>query len=234
MINRRKRRRYRVIDSPPRICRAGFGDEELFKEPFCGGGSAVRFVVRLGLSSCLGVRVSEHYLYLWGVSIVVRIRPITEYECQLITDWNNGKDEDYLYQWAGNRTYTYPIDTQQIIARLNSPTSIIYLISADDVAVGSIELNDIDRSNARARVCRFILCDGAKSKGIGTLALKQLCEIAFHEMNLKKITLGVFCYNVGAIRCYEKCGFLVKEYYPHEDARWSSYVMELFNCNPAV
>jgi RimJ/RimL family protein N-acetyltransferase len=160
---------------------------------------------------------------------MVELKPIKEADCQFIIDWNNGKDDDYLIQWAGNKAYTYPIDIQQIVSRLNSSTSIIYLITADGTAIGSVELDSIDKNAATARVCRFILCDEVKNKGIGTLALKRLSDIAFNEMKLNRLTLGVFCYNVGAIRCYEKCGFLIKEYHQREDVKWNAYTMELLN-----
>lgn len=157
---------------------------------------------------------------------MVEIKPITESEYQCIVDWNNGKDEGYLFQWAGHKAYRYPVSTGQIKARIQDGARI-FIIYFDEKPVGSVELDRIDTENSSASVCRFILCDEAKSKGIGTTALKQFSAFAFNEIKLDKLTLGVFCYNVGAIRCYEKCGFLVKEYNKREDARWSSYTMEL-------
>jgi RimJ/RimL family protein N-acetyltransferase len=44
-------------------------------------------------------------------------------------------------------------------------------------------------------------------KGYGTDAMKTLLRYAFHEMNLRRVTLIAFEYNARAIRSYEKAGF---------------------------
>ena len=44
-------------------------------------------------------------------------------------------------------------------------------------------------------------------KGYGTDLMKLILRYAFTEVNLKRVTLGVFEYNPRAIRSYEKAGF---------------------------
>ena len=155
------------------------------------------------------------------------IKPITENDCPFIVDLNAGKDADFLKQWAGGNVYTYPITLEQIKNHIKEETSQIFMIFDDEICVGSIELNKIDTKNRSANVCRFILTKNKKNNGLGTLVLKQLSNRAFKEMGLEKLTLNVFCFNVGAIRCYEKAGFLVKEYKQQEDTKWNGYTMEL-------
>ncbi len=43
--------------------------------------------------------------------------------------------------------------------------------------------------------------------GYGTEAMRLVLRYAFQELNLYRVTLGVFAYNTRAIRCYEKAGF---------------------------
>ena len=45
-------------------------------------------------------------------------------------------------------------------------------------------------------------------KGYGTDAVSLLCKLGFEEMNLHKIKVEVMAFNLAAIRCYEKCGFI--------------------------
>jgi len=45
---------------------------------------------------------------------VLNIVKITDKDYSLIVNWNNGKDENYLNQWAGHKVYHYPITTDQI------------------------------------------------------------------------------------------------------------------------
>jgi RimJ/RimL family protein N-acetyltransferase len=47
-------------------------------------------------------------------------------------------------------------------------------------------------------------------EGFGTDAMRLIVRYGFGELNLRRITLGVFSYNPRAIRSYEKAGFVVE------------------------
>jgi RimJ/RimL family protein N-acetyltransferase len=47
-------------------------------------------------------------------------------------------------------------------------------------------------------------------KGYGTDAMRLVLRYGFQELNLRRITLGVFDYNSRAFRSYEKAGFRVE------------------------
>jgi RimJ/RimL family protein N-acetyltransferase len=47
-------------------------------------------------------------------------------------------------------------------------------------------------------------------KGYGTDAVRIVLRYAFTELNLRRVTLGVFAYNPRAIKSYEKAGFKVE------------------------
>jgi RimJ/RimL family protein N-acetyltransferase len=47
-------------------------------------------------------------------------------------------------------------------------------------------------------------------KGYGTDAMRLVLRYGFQELNLHRVTLGVFSYNPRAIRSYEKAGFTVE------------------------
>ena len=44
-------------------------------------------------------------------------------------------------------------------------------------------------------------------KGYGTEAMKLALHYAFSELNLRRVSLGVFAYNQRAVHSYEKTGF---------------------------
>ena len=50
----------------------------------------------------------------------------------------------------------------------------------------------------------------ARGRGIGTAAIVQLVEFGFVRRNLRRIHLQAIASNVGAIRAYEKAGFVVE------------------------
>ena len=158
---------------------------------------------------------------------MLNVVKITKKDYNLFLDWNDGKDEDYLFQWAGPNVYHYPITIDQIKSHMNESFLRVYIILDNGNPIGSIELEKINNETLSAHINRFILCDDAKNKGFGTLALKQLINIAFKELGLKKLTLYVYCFNVGAIRCYEKAGFLLREFHQRKDTKWNYYTMEI-------
>ncbi|WMC93362.1 hypothetical protein [Kineothrix sp. MB12-C1] len=50
---------------------------------------------------------------------MIGIKPVEEDSYQKIIEWNEGKGEDYLYQWAGHKVYYYPISVEQVKMRVN-------------------------------------------------------------------------------------------------------------------
>lgn len=68
-------------------------------------------------------------------------------------------------------------------------------------------------------------------KGYGTDAMQLLLRYAFQELNLWRVSLGVFGYNTRAQRSYEKCGFTVEGAVRHrlrrDDQRWDMVIMGL-------
>lgn len=46
-----------------------------------------------------------------------------------------------------------------------------------------------------------------RDRGIGTWAVQHACAFAFENLNLNRLTLGVYDFNPRAYHVYEKCGF---------------------------
>ena len=68
-------------------------------------------------------------------------------------------------------------------------------------------------------------------KGYGTDAVQIILRYVFTELNLRRVTLGVFAYNPRAIKSYEKAGFKVegrlRQYISREGQRNDMIVMSL-------
>lgn len=156
---------------------------------------------------------------------MIKIRTIQENDYSKLVEWNMGKDEDYLFQWSGLKTYVYPITVEQIEVQVQK--SNIYMIENEDMTIGSIELSNIDSKTKCAHICRFILQEEMRNKGYGEWAIKELCRMAFEELSLDTLNLRVYCFNIGAIKCYQKVGFIIKEQHQQIESRWNYYTMEL-------
>jgi len=65
-------------------------------------------------------------------------------------------------------------------------------------------------SFARHAEAGISLVPEARGRGIGTAAIAQLVEFGFVRRNLRRIHLQAIASNTGAIRAYEKAGFVVE------------------------
>ena len=50
-----------------------------------------------------------------------------------------------------------------------------------------------------------------RGKGIGQLMMEEILKVAFDELRLHRVSLGVFDFNVSAIACYEKAAKGLKQ-----------------------
>lgn len=61
--------------------------------------------------------------------------------------------------------------------------------------------------------------------------MKAILKVAFEELNLHRVSLGVFDFNVSAIACYEKAGFtkegLLRDSRKNGDEYWNLWEMSI-------
>ena len=176
-------------------------------------------------------------------AISIGIRPLEEDDIQAILQWNRNTDENFLHQWSGYTAYHFPLTAEQIQKRKTLSSCRLFAALQEGKTVAAAEIDGLDTANAfiasnasyqkgihsqkSAHLCRLIVSNESKSKGICSAFLHELCKTCFFEMGLSRLTLRVFCFNIGALRCYEKCGFLATSYDPGENERKPAYTMEL-------
>jgi RimJ/RimL family protein N-acetyltransferase len=76
--------------------------------------------------------------------------------------------------------------------------------------IGEIRLEGLEQVDRRATLAVGILDPAALGNGYGTEAIRLVLAHAFGPMGLHRIDLRVLAYNERAIRCYEKCGFVIE------------------------
>jgi RimJ/RimL family protein N-acetyltransferase len=79
---------------------------------------------------------------------------------------------------------------------------------ADDKLIGEISIEAIAWNHGEAFVGISIGERDEWGKGYGTDAMSVALRFAFNELNLQRVSLNVFSYNLRAIRSYEKAGFV--------------------------
>ena len=99
----------------------------------------------------------------------------------------------------------------------------------DNTLVGGTDLEVVNWNGRDAFVGIFIGARENWGKGYGTDAMNILLRYAFTELNLWRVSLGVFEYNPRAIRSYEKAGFQLegrsRKQLNHEGKRWDVHFM---------
>jgi len=112
-----------------------------------------------------------------------------------------------------------------------SPANYYFSIRTleDDRLIGEIGLDVVNWPGRDAFVGLGIGETEYWSKGYGTDVMNVLLRFAFTEINLRRVSLGVFEYNPRAIRSYEKAGFRHEGRLRHllnrEGRRWDNLFM---------
>jgi RimJ/RimL family protein N-acetyltransferase len=104
-------------------------------------------------------------------------------------------------------------------------------LKADDQLIGATAFHQIDLRNRHACFGLTIGIPEAWGKGYGTEATRLMVDHAFETMNLNRVWLQVFEYNVRAFRIYEKIGFKKEGVLRQENYRegryWDTFVMAI-------
>ncbi len=84
-----------------------------------------------------------------------------------------------------------------------------FVVDLDGAAVGSAALFGFDPF-ARHAEASISLVPEARGQGVGTAAMRLLVDFGFVRRNLHRIHLQAIASNAGALRSYEKAGFVVE------------------------
>lgn len=128
-------------------------------------------------------------------------------------------------QWSAKQTRE---EMERMDARDNLINLLIHTLD-EDRPIGFVELDGIQWAHGDAFVGIGIGSRAHWSKGYGSDALRILMRYAFAELGLFRLSLDVFEYNTRAVRCYEKCGFVVegrcRQWLLRDGKRWDVLYM---------
>ena len=137
----------------------------------------------------------------------VSLRPITGKDTDNILKWRNVPHvrknfifQERLTEAAHEHWLKTRIETGQVAQFI--------IVTEENGDVGSAYLRDIDARHRKAEFGIYIGEENALGKGVGTMAARLILEYAFDVLELNKVFLRVFAENTGAIRSYERAGFV--------------------------
>lgn len=146
---------------------------------------------------------------------MIELVPFQEKDFSQLIEWIH--DEEILTNWAGS-LFRFPLSEESLQWYIKDTNikydSDAFVYKAVDMAgntVGHISLGSISWKNRSARITR-VLTGGVEGRGKGCCQgmIKAALRVAFNELNLHRVSLGVYQDNHPATRCYEKNGFVTE------------------------
>ncbi len=138
----------------------------------------------------------------------VRIRAIEKTDIDEIMKWINDREvmDNLIMRYPVSR-YKEEKWIEKTLDDSNPRIKTFALETKDGVYLGGISLHGIDWENRNAEAGIVIGKKEYWNKGYGTDAMMTLLEFAFNRMNLHRVYLKVYDFNLRGIKSYEKCGF---------------------------
>lgn len=90
----------------------------------------------------------------------------------------------------------------------HSKTPLSWVVEAESRCIGSARLDLLDEGSRNARYAVGLFDPATWGHGLGTEITRLVLRHAFAVLNLHRVDLVVLEYNLRAIACFKKCGFV--------------------------
>jgi RimJ/RimL family protein N-acetyltransferase len=137
---------------------------------------------------------------------MIRLEKFGRDDYQDLISWIDS--EETLMQIAGP-TLKFPLTPEQLDISLTDNNRIAFRIvnNETNLSIGHCEIYLSDNS---AKLGRIVIGDKEqRGKGLGKQIVTLLLDYTFSNLEKPEVELNVFDWNVSAIKCYEKVGFVI-------------------------
>jgi RimJ/RimL family protein N-acetyltransferase len=142
--------------------------------------------------------------------------PNPEADAETVAGWSRDSEFQHLLEtgvprlWTALSVKTEMAESLEDEKRQDRLFPFVIRTLAEDRLIGfaDLEINDWSQRNAWIGIGIGQRQDWGR--GYGTDAMRLLMRFGFAELNLERLTLGVFAYNERAQRSYIKAGFAVE------------------------
>lgn len=162
---------------------------------------------------------------------MIKLEFFTKDDFEQLIQWID--TESLLISWSGS-LFSFPLTQSSMewylrdTNDLNTSGALVYKAVETETGetIGHISLGGISRKNKSARVSRVLIGNAAnKGKGYCKQMITEVLKVGFDEMQLHRISLGVYDYNTAALKCYQAAGFSIegtmREVLLHDGQWWS-------------
>ncbi len=109
-----------------------------------------------------------------------------------------------------NSVYAGELDYEEKCKKKNENEVEFAIENSEGTIIGKCGTMDTRWKDSETTVFIFIGGSENRGKGYGTEAIKLLMDFVFQQMNIRRVKLYVFSFNVRAKSSYEKAGFKVE------------------------
>ena len=154
---------------------------------------------------------------------MVHLKHFQQDDFEQLVEWIH--DEEILTSWSGS-LFSFPLTAKSLnwyiedTNVINESDAFVYkAVNAASETVGHISLGGISWKNRSARITRVLVGQSEhRGKGCCQGMIKAILKIAFEELKLHRVSLGVYDNNKAANCCYEKAGLKAEGI--HRDILW--------------
>ncbi|MBU6256361.1 MAG: GNAT family N-acetyltransferase [Chloroflexi bacterium] len=164
----------------------------------------------------------------------VALRPHTRATLPALKRWYADPD---LVRLARHRNVPLSSDEVERLVRERFTTTQMLAFAlyertrTGEQLIGSCTLANLDSGNQTATLHLMIGEPSARGRGLGTEATRLVTGFAFDTLGLHRVSLTLFSFNVAALRCYAKAGFLeegrMRDAILRDGQRWDEIQMGL-------
>ncbi len=147
-------------------------------------------------------------LELRGNNVILRQPKQGDLEQRLSYD----RHSEIVRMFGGNSKDMLPISVEEATTWLKAIEDAPYawVVEHDGHLLGEAKLHSLNEHDRRARFALGFYDHAKLGIGLGQEVTRLVLRYAFEELKLHRVDLRVLAYNFRAIRCYEKCGFIIE------------------------
>ena len=154
------------------------------------------------------------------------LRPFSINDAETILSWC--KDKHVFRLWSADRYKEFPAQPMEMQKQYDGDNMFPLTAVIGERIVGHILLRFPLEDKSVIRFGFVIVDDSKRGEGYGKQMLHLAIDYAQQELGAHKITLGVFCNNLPALKCYQSVGFKIigEDSYMIDGEKWKGYEMK--------
>lgn len=136
----------------------------------------------------------------------LKLRPVEDIDKQVLAD--KDRNTEFLRMVGEGESSTKVLTDSEFEDIKKNP--LYWSITLNEKCIGTSFLHSLNKNDKRASYAIGIFRSEHWGYGFGEEATRLILTFAFNELSLHRVSVRVLSYNARAIRCYEKCGFVIE------------------------